>query len=235
MAIYRTCTLFLLLSALTFAQDQTLIEQLSANLQAGIYSSIEAVNAMNQDTSNYDLEQTFNYIYDVQIKAEASAISFEFVISNLEQLATNISQDSPDFYALSQLYDLASSGYEAYRFIADWMTQVSNALLVQDTVQLEALEAKSGQAESLLNNYAAYLESVLAAFDPNAPQTAPDAGMTALEYLEQQPDAYTSTETYGLLSEMSEWSHDLSMSVIDNFPSGGSGYYCRVGVDPGCY
>jgi hypothetical protein len=221
---------------LGFTQNQqALIEQLSANLQAGIDFSVQAVEAMNQDATNYNMEQTFNYVYDVQIKANSSAISFGFVLENISQLASGLPEDSPDYYVLSQLYDLSQSGYEAFNAINEWMTEVSGALLSQDEARLNELSTYSSQIDPLLTTYAYNLDAVLQAYD-NASPSDPNAGVSALEYLQNQPtESYTSPDTYDLLSDMSAWGHDLNMSIMNNFPTGGNGYYCRVGVDPGCY
>ena len=219
-----------------FTQNQeALVEQISAHLQAGINFSVQTVEAMNQDTTYYNLEQTFNYVYDVQQKASSSAISFEFALQNIALLANDLSQDSPDYYALSQLYDLSQSGYDAFETINQWMTEISNALLTQDEAKLNELSAYSGQIEPLLTTYAYQLDGFLQAYDATTPSD-PALGVSALEYIENQSATdYANSDTYDLMNDISSWGHELNMSIIDTFPAGGNNYYCRVGIDPGCY
>lgn len=220
----------------SFTQSQpVLVEQISAHLQAGIDFSVQAVEAMNQDTTYYNMEETFNYVYDVQQKASSSAMNFEFVLQNIVQLANGLSQDSPDYYALSQLYDLSQAGYDAFEAIHQWMAGISNALLMQDETRLDELSSDSSQIESLLIAYAYQLDGFVQAYDATTPDR-PEAGMSALEYLENQPaTSYETSDTYDLMSDVASWGHQLNMSIIDNFPAGGNSYYCRVGIDAGCY
>jgi hypothetical protein len=115
------------------------------------------------------------------------------------------------------------------------MTEISNALLTQDESRLNELSSYRSQIEPLLITYAYQLDGFVQAYDATTVDN-PDAGMSALEYLENQPAAsYETSDTYDLMSDVSSWGHDLNMSIMDNFPAGGDSYYCRVGIDPGCY
>lgn len=232
---------YLVLGILLFGSNalsqsqQTLSELLSAYLQSGIASSIQTVDLLGQDSSSYDLEQSFNLVYDVQMSANASVVSFDYAIEALVQLASNVPEDSPDYYALSQLYDLATSGSEAFSAIYQWFEAIETALLSQNDAELEELGDYYSYIEPQLMLYAENLLSLIDAYD-EADYGDANSGITALEYLQDQPEeAYASNETYELMSDLSAWGHDLSISIIDNFPSGGTSYSCRRGIDPGCY
>ncbi|MEZ4632460.1 MAG: hypothetical protein R2880_17395 [Deinococcales bacterium] len=234
-------TLALSMALAQGVEEEAAIELISANLQAGIEQSLLTVEVLNQEVAEGEMEGLLEYIYAVQMGAGSSTLSFQTTIDNLSLLAETISEDSLDYSALEEIYYLATAGYDAFSFIKQWTTDLSSALLTSDEQSLTTLLAQEYQdyIAELLNQYGEALIYFADAYDDNSESslnTDEAEEESALSYLDGQDEsAYSSDDTYALMSDISSWGHGMSMSIMDSWPAGGGSYYCQRGIDLGCY